>query len=99
MTRGCLNGLKRKARTRVSITTIHICKMARGSAKSRGLSPWNTPLDVAFMAAGHELVTVALAPGIFFFSAAINQTQFSDYLLHQEILYSFFFIKQVVVGQ
>lgn len=53
MTRGCLNGLRRKARPRVRATTRHICKIARGSAKSRGLSPWKTPLDVAFIGAGH----------------------------------------------
>lgn len=53
MTRGCLNGLRRKARPRVRTTTRHICKIARGSAKSRGLSPWKTPLDVAFIGAGH----------------------------------------------
>lgn len=32
---------------------MHICKMARGSAKWRGLSPWKTPFEVAFIGDGH----------------------------------------------
>ena len=60
ITRGCLNGLKRKARPLVSTTTRHICRMARGSAKSRGLSPWKRPFDVAFIGDGHFCPTVAL---------------------------------------
>lgn len=60
ITRGCLSGLKRKARPLVSKITKHICKLARGSAKSRGLSPWSTPFDVAFIGGGHACPTVAL---------------------------------------
>lgn len=52
ITRGCLSGLSRKARPLVTTTTKHICKIASGSAKSSGLSPWNTPLDVAFIGEG-----------------------------------------------
>lgn len=59
ITRGCFSGLKRKARTLVSKITKHICKLARGSAKSRGLSPWNMPFDVDFIGAGHFCPTVA----------------------------------------
>lgn len=29
-----------------------ICRIARGNAKSIGLSPWKTPLEVAFIGAG-----------------------------------------------
>lgn len=66
MTRGCLSGLRSKARRRVTKTTRHICSIASGSAKSNGLSPWNTPFEVAFIAAGHEVTApvpfVAIPP-------------------------------------
>ena len=45
--------------------------MARGSEKWRGLSPWNNPFDVAFMAAGHALAFVA----IFYFAAKSNYAE------------------------
>lgn len=61
ITRGCLSGRKIKARPLVSKITKHICKMARGSAKSRGLSPWKTPFDVGFMGAGHACPTEAIS--------------------------------------
>lgn len=48
-TRGCLMGRRRNAKERVTVTTRQICRMTRGRAKSSGLSPWNTPFDVAFI--------------------------------------------------
>lgn len=58
MTLGCLRGLRRKARVLVKTTTRHICKMRRGSAKSRGLSCWKDPLEVAFIGFGHTIAVV-----------------------------------------
>lgn len=58
MTRGCLNGRRRNASSRVKAKTMHICKIRRGSAKWRGSSPWKTPFEVAFIGGGH--LTVAL---------------------------------------
>lgn len=58
MTLGCLRGLRRNASTLVRATTKHICRIAKGSAKSRGLSPWNDPFEVAFMGAGQTVVDV-----------------------------------------
>jgi len=49
MTRGCLNGLSRKASVLVTKSTIHICITNSGNAKSMGLSPCHSPLDVAFI--------------------------------------------------
>lgn len=60
ITRGCLNGLNRTERPRVTTRTTQICKIARGSAKSRGLSPWKTPFDVAFIGCGHICPKVPL---------------------------------------
>lgn len=62
MTLGCLRGLRINASNLVRTTTKHIWRIAKGSAKFRGLSPWNDPLDVAFMGAGHTVVdTLAVA--------------------------------------
>jgi hypothetical protein len=62
MTLGCLRGLRINASNLVRTTTIHIWSITKGSAKSRGFSPWNDPLDVAFMGAGHTTVdTLAVA--------------------------------------
>lgn len=59
MTRGCRSGRRMKASTRVSTTTMQICRMASGSAECSGFSPWNTPSDVAFM--GFKASAVALS--------------------------------------
>lgn len=56
MTLGCLRGLRINASSLVRTTTKHIWRIAKGSAKSRGLSPWNDPLEVAFMGAGQTVV-------------------------------------------
>ena len=62
MTLGCLRGFRSNASNLVRTTTKHIWRIANGSAKSRGLSPWNDPLDVAFMGPGHTIVdTLAVA--------------------------------------
>lgn len=84
ITRGCLNGLNRKARTRLRTTTMHICRIARGRAKSRGSFPWNTPFDVAAMGAGH--VTVAFE-AIFFFALEIPTANTSSKSSIQYLLY------------
>lgn len=56
MTLGCLRGLRINARNLVRTTTKHIWRIAKGSAKFRGLSPWNHPFDVAFIGAGQTIV-------------------------------------------
>lgn len=40
--------------------TMTIWRMARGNAKSIGLSPWKTPLEVAFIKAGQAEVFAAI---------------------------------------
>jgi hypothetical protein len=61
MTRGCRSGRRMKASTRVSTTTMHICRMASGSAECRGFSPWKTPSDVAFIGFRASAVMLAIA--------------------------------------
>lgn len=56
MTRGCLSGRRRNASNRVSASTMHICIIKRGSAWWRGLSPWKTPFEVAFIGGKHVAV-------------------------------------------
>lgn len=53
ITRGCLIGFKSSARVRVINNTKQIWMMSRGKAKLMGLSPCQTPSDVAFIGEGH----------------------------------------------
>jgi len=46
ITRGCRMGLSMKTKIRVAMTTKITCRMKRGRAKSKGLSPCHIPFVV-----------------------------------------------------